>query len=122
MPYVPSAASEGHAGVVRIESRSAVPGEFRIVAVDDASQRTEAGRLTLGAGAAVEFEIGAMESEDASPGLAGTGPGKGDWRLELSTDLDIEARPSAGGFRSAPTARPEPGSPRRCIRRSAPWN
>ena len=92
VPYVPSAAAEVHAGVVRIESRSASPGEVRVLAVDDAGQRIEAGRLALGAGAAVEFEIGAMESGDASLGLAGTGPGEGDWRLELSTELDIEAR------------------------------
>ena len=62
------------------------------MAVDDAGQRLEAGRLTLGAGAAVEFEMAAMESGDASLGLAGTGPGQGDWRLELTTELDIEAR------------------------------
>ena len=92
VPYVPSAASEGHAGVVRIESRSAVPGEVRIMAVDDAGQRVEAVRLMLGAGAAVEIEMSAMESGNASLGLTGTGPGEGDWRLELSTDLHIEAR------------------------------
>ena len=92
VPYVPSAAAEGHAGVVRIESRSSRLGEVRVVAVDDAGQRVEAGRLTLGAGAAVEFEMAALESGDALLGLEGTGPGEGDWRLELSTDLDIEAR------------------------------
>ena len=92
IPYVPSASSEGHAGLVRIESRSVVSGEVSVVAVDDAGRRVEAGRLTLGAGAAVEFEMAAMESGDASLGLAGTGPGEGDWRLELSTELDIEAR------------------------------
>ena len=92
VPYLPSAAAEGHAGLVRIESRSARPGEVRVVAVDDAGQRLEAGRLTLGAGAAMEFEMAAMESGDAAPGLAGTGPGQGDWRLELTTELDIEAR------------------------------
>ena len=92
VPYVPSAAAEGHAGVVRIESRSGVSGEVSVVAVDDAGQRVEAGRLTLGAGAAAEFEIAAMESGNAALGLTGTGPGEGDWRLELSTDLDIEAR------------------------------
>ena len=92
VPYVPSAASEGHAGVVRVESRSAVPGEVRIMAVDDAGQRLEAGRLTLGAKAAVEFEIDALESGNTSLGLTGTGPGEGDWRLELTTELDIEAR------------------------------
>ena len=92
VPYVPSAAAEGHAGVVRIESRSGVSGQVRVVAVDDGGQRMEAGRLTLDAGAAIEFETGAMESGDASTGLTGTGPGQGDWRLELSTELDIEAR------------------------------
>ena len=92
VPYVPSAAAEGHAGVVRIESRSGVSGEVSVVAVDDAGQRVEAGRLTLGAGAAAEFEIAAMESGNAALGLTGTGPGEGDWRLELSTELDIEAR------------------------------
>ena len=92
VPYVPSASSEGHAGLVRIESRSGVSGQVRVVAVDDAGQRVEAGRLTLGAGAAVEFEMAALESGDALLGLEGTGPGEGDWRLELSTDLDIEAR------------------------------
>ena len=103
VPYVPSAASEGHAGVVRIESRSTVPGEVRVVAVDDAGQRVEAGRLTLHARTAVEFEMAAMESGDASLGLAGTGRGEGDWRLELSTDLDIEARAYARseGFATA---------------------
>ena len=104
VPYVPSAASEGHAGVVRIESRSAVPGEVRIMAVDDAGQRLEAGRLTLGAKAAVEFEIDALESGNTSLGLTGTGPGEGDWRLELTTDLDIEARAyarAADGFLTA---------------------
>ena len=103
VPYVPSAAAEGHAGVVRIESRSSRLGEVRVVAVDDAGQRVEAGRLTLGAGAAVEFEMAALESGDALLGLEGTGPGEGDWRLELSTDLDIEARAYARseGFATA---------------------
>ena len=92
VPYVPSAAAEGHAGVVRIESRSGVSGQVRVVAVDDAGRRVEAGLLTLGAMAVIEFEAGALESGAAALGLAGTGPGEGGWRLELMTDLDIEAR------------------------------
>ena len=92
VPYVPSASSEGHAGLVRIESRSAVSGEVRVVAVDDAGQRVDAGVLSLAARSALQFEISALESGDASLGLAGTGPGEGDWRLELTTELDIEAR------------------------------
>ena len=103
VPYVPSASSEGHTGLVRIESRSSRSGQVRVVAVDDAGQRVEAGRLTLEALAAVEFEMAAMESGDASLGLAGTGPGQGDWRLELTTELEIEARAyaRAEGFLTA---------------------
>ena len=92
VPYVPSASSEGHAGLVRIESRSEMSGEVHVAAVDDAGRRMEAGALTLGSRSAVEFEASALESGDASLGLAGTGPGEGDWRLELSTELDVEAR------------------------------
>ena len=92
VPYVPTASSEGHAGLVRIESGSAVSGEVRVVAVDDAGQRAEAGVLALAAGAAVEIEMSAMESGDAALGLTGTGSGEGDWRLELTTELDLEAR------------------------------
>ena len=92
VPYVPSASSEGHAGLVRIESRSGISGEVRVVAVDDAGQRVDAGVLSLGARTALEFGISALESGDASLGLTGTGPGEGDWRLELMTELDIEAR------------------------------
>ena len=92
VPYVPSASSEGHAGLVRIESRSEVSGEVRVVAVDDAGQRVDAGVLSLAARSALEFGISALESGDASLGLAGTGPAEGDWRLELTTELDIEAR------------------------------
>ena len=92
VPYVPSASSEGHAGLVRLESGSAVSGEVRVVAVDDAGRKVEAGSLTLGTRAAMEFEMSAMESGDAALGLAGTGSGEGDWRLELTTELEIEAR------------------------------
>ena len=47
VPYAPSAESEGRAGVVRVESRSGVSGQVRVVAVGDAGQRVEAGRLKL---------------------------------------------------------------------------
>ena len=92
VPYVPSASAEGHVGVVRIESRSALAGEVRIVAVDDAGRRVAAGRVALAGRAAAEFDAEGLESGDAAVGLTGTGPGEGDWRLEISTELDIEAR------------------------------
>ena len=39
-----------------------------------------------------EFDIQALESGDASLGPTGMGSGEEDWRLELTTELDIEAR------------------------------
>ena len=91
VPYVPPASSEGHAGVVRIESGSSRAGEVRVVAVDDEGRQVEAGRLAVGPVAALEFGSSALETGDATLGLTGTGSGEGDWRLELTTDLSIEA-------------------------------
>ena len=92
VPYVPSASSEGHAGLVRIESRSSRSGEVRVVAVDDAGQRMEAGRLTLDAGRGDRVRNGCDGVRGRVDGADGDGTGPGDWRLELTTELDIEAR------------------------------
>ena len=94
VPYVPSAAAEGYAGLVRIESRSArVRAQVRVVAVDDAGQRRGGGSSDAGREARRSSSRSMRWSPgDTSLGLTGTGPGEGDWRLELTTALDIEAR------------------------------
>jgi len=92
VPYVPSAAHSGVSGLVRIENRSGREGEVRLVAVDDDGRRHEGGAVELAPKGAVQFGSGDLEWGNAELGLPGTGAGEGDWRLELSTDLDVEVR------------------------------
>jgi len=92
VPYVPSAAHGGFAGLVRIENRSARSGEVRVLAIDDGGRGHEAGPVRLAASGTVQFGSDDLETGNAELGLAGTGAGSGDWRLEVRTDLDIEAR------------------------------
>ena len=48
--------------------------------------------LSIGGGETLRFNSNDLEDGNADKGLSGgTGPGKGEWRLELSSDLDIEA-------------------------------
>ena len=50
--------------------------------------------LTLGAGGAANLDAWDLELGNAAKGLDGSaGPGVGDWRLELSSELDIEVLP-----------------------------
>ena len=89
----PSAADAlGRQGFARIVNRSASDGEVSIVARDDAG--TEHGPLTLaiGAGETKHFNSSDLETGNAGKGLDGaTGPpGKGAWRLELSSTLDLQ--------------------------------
>ena len=87
-----SAAREPRQGFVRIINHSDQAGEVRIEAIDD--DGVHHGPLTLFVGAAntVHFNSKDLEAGNPSKGLPeGTGAGKGDWRLELSSELHIEA-------------------------------
>ena len=93
VPYFPSAAdSSGLLGFIRVVNRSAVGGEVLIDAADDAGERFGPLRLSLGPGAAVQFNSQDLETGNAAKGLSrGVGaPTAGDWRLALSSTLDIE--------------------------------
>ena len=86
VPYVPSAAAEVHAGVVRIESRSASPGEVRVLAVDDAGRAGGPVTVELAAWEARGYTASELES-GTSAGLSGSlGDGSGKWRLRLSAE------------------------------------
>ena len=85
------AASGGQQGFARVANRSQRAGTVRINAFDDAGRRYDRLELALGAGETVHFNSDDLELGNAAKGLSGsTGPGEGDWRLELSSDLDIE--------------------------------
>ena len=104
VPLLPSA-SDPHEGLVRVINRSAEGGEASIEAIDDEGSRFGPARLTLRPRQAVVFSSADLEYGNDAKGLAGTvGPGEGDWRLALTSTLDLQVLSyvrSAGGFVSA---------------------
>ena len=89
VPLFPSASDEVRQGFVRVINQSDKDGEVRIVARDSTASR-EPVTLTVGALQAVHFNSDDLELGNADKGLTGrTGAGDGDWRLDLSSDLDI---------------------------------
>ena len=86
----PSASNTDLEGVLRILNRTRQSGSVSIEAIDDTG--TSYGPVTLEVDALEGLVInsGALEEGDAEKGLSvGTGAGSGDWRLLLSTSLDI---------------------------------
>ena len=79
-------------GFVRVVNRSDAAGTVAIRAYDDSAWTYDPVTLSIGAGEAVHFNSEDLEQGNASKGLTGsTGPGSaGDWRLNLTSDLDIE--------------------------------
>ena len=68
-----------------------VEAEATITASDDASREYGPARLALGAGGAARFNSDDLEDGNAGKGLSGgIGPGEGDWRLELSSELKMD--------------------------------
>ena len=93
-PLVPGSSNPLREGLVRIVNPSAQAGEVQIVAIDDAGRRSMPVTLGIGAGASAQFTSRDLEWGNAALGLSGsTGPGTGDWRLEVSSDLDVEVLP-----------------------------
>ena len=91
VPLFPSASDAVREGFVRVINRSGVRGAVNITAIDDAGRRIESPVLNLGANETAHFNSGDLEQGNAGKGLSGgTGAGTGDWRLELSSDLDLE--------------------------------
>ena len=87
-------AGQSQQGFARIINRSRRAGTVRVHGTDDAGWRRGPVDLWLDAEATRHFNSGDLEGGNVSKGLTGAlGKGTGDWRLELSTDLDIE--PSA---------------------------
>ena len=106
VPLFPSA-SDAHdrQGFVRVINHSDASGEVAVEAVDDGGTRAGPLALAIGANAAAHFNSDDLEDGNADKGLTGsTGPGQGDWRLELTSGLDIEVLSyvrTADGFLAA---------------------
>ena len=93
VPLFPAASDpQGRQGFARMVNRSEREGTVQIVAIDRAGERYGPLELALGAGETAHFNSEDLELGNAAKGLSGsTGAGDGDWRLELTSDLDIEA-------------------------------
>ena len=92
LPFIPSASDAlSRQGFVRIINHSDESGEVRIEAIDDEGASYGPVMLDIGAGEAVHFNSDDLENGNAEKGLSdGVGAGEGDWRLALSSGLDIE--------------------------------
>ena len=82
----------GAAGLpARGEPLRRTAGTVRIEAFDQSDFAYDPVTLSLGPGQARHFNSTDLEVGNADKGLSGsTGAGRGDWRLELASDLDIE--------------------------------
>ena len=82
----------GREGFLRVVNHSAQAGEVRIEAVDDDGTHAEPVTLSMGASQTTHLNSEDLERGNASKGLpTGIGPGQGDWRLTLSSTLDLDA-------------------------------
>jgi len=82
----------GREGFLRVVNHSAQAGEVRIEAVDDSGMAAAPAILSIGASQAIHLNSRDLEGGNASKDLPqGIGSGQGDWRLTLSSELDIEA-------------------------------
>ena len=90
LPLFP-AAGGSREGFARVINRSHSSGEVAIEAVDDGGARSGPVRLEMGARQAVHFNSTDLEDGNAAKGLVGSVGvvGKGDWRLELRSELDL---------------------------------
>ena len=91
LPLVPPATNIRQQGFVRIINNSNRAGEVKITAIDDGGLSFGPISLSLEPRAAAHFNSQELENGSPEKGLSGgVGDGTGDWRLELTTDLEIE--------------------------------
>ena len=91
VPLFPAMSSPSWQGVVRVVNRSPEAGEVRIAAMDDSVHEYAPVTLALEAGSAAHFNSTDLEVGNPAKGLTGsTGAGVGTWRLDLTSDLDID--------------------------------
>ena len=90
--FLSAADPSNREGFMRVVNRSDRAGTVRIQAFDQSDAAYEPVTLSLDPGQARHFNSTDLENGNPGKGLEGsTGAGRGDWRLELSSDLDFEA-------------------------------
>lgn len=91
VPLLPAASHPTRQGFVRVINRSASSGTAVIDLFDDMGVAHGSLSLTMDSRQTVHFNSDDLEQGNAEKGLsAGVGPGTGTWRLEMSSELDIE--------------------------------
>lgn len=92
VPLFPSASdATGRQGLVRVINHSDTAGEASIKAFDDSGRGYGPLALSLGANETKHFDSNDLEMGNRDKGLTGSmGAGDGDWRLALTTELDID--------------------------------
>ena len=92
LPFVTAASNRSRPGFVRIINHSERAGTVTIRAIDDTGKRFGPASLSLDANQTRHFDSQDLERGNAAKGLSGgVGAGTGNWRLELSSELAIEA-------------------------------
>ena len=91
VPLFPAKSAAGRQGFARVLNRSGEAGEATITAYDDAGREYGPVTLAVAANGAAHFNSDDLEDGSAAKGLSGgIGPGEGDWRLEVTSDLKID--------------------------------
>ena len=107
VPLFPAASDAlGRQGFVRVINHSDEAGDVSIAAFDDTDMDYPTSTLTLAANETKHFNSNDLEMGNDAKGLSGgSGAGEGDWRLVLSSDLEIEVlayiRTTTDGFLTA---------------------
>ena len=92
VPLFPSQSHPSGQGFVRVINHSDWGGEVSIRATDDSGMTVGPVTLSIGAGKTVHFNSEDLEVGNTGKGLSdGVGAGQGDWWLEISSALKIEA-------------------------------
>lgn len=92
VPLFPSQDHPSGQGFVRVINHSNSDGALSIRATDDTGMTYGPVTLSIGAGRTVHFNSEDLEVGNSGKGLSnGVGAGQGDWWLEISSELNIEA-------------------------------
>lgn len=91
VPLFPGSSDPDRQGLVRVINHSDEDGSIRIEASDVSQRAYGPITLAIGANEAKQFRTDDLERGGTETGLShGLGAGEGDWRLALSSDLNIE--------------------------------
>ena len=91
VPYMPATGDDRRQGFVRVVNHTHEAGDVAIEAFDDAGTTYDPITLSLEAGETAHFNSDDLEMGNVAKGLSGgIGTGEGDWRLRLTSLLEIE--------------------------------